>query len=450
MRPEAQRAGEYRVRRPAGRGVGLPVLLLLTAIAPSGAAETPTYRIDPPPAIRVEPPAWPQLLERAEVDPAIRAIQAQLAAGQAAEARQLALAEVERLSLSTPEGRDALLALAEVEAAMGKPAARDRYQRLIEAAQIAGGLLDPHLREALRGQAFLALSLEDYPAADEALNAALQLHRRRFGLFDSGQSDYLDALIRLHILAGNKSGADQLQRRRLQIATRQYAPDDPRLVEIYDEVAETYRQLVLPVEMYEAHRRKRLLLEARWGEEDLRLIPSLLDEALSGLLASRMSETELPYDTSPLRRAQKLAARISAEERPIERANTLIQIGDLYWLGQDSRQALGFYRQALDSAPEVAERLRSPEVILWPGFEPLPGAAESEGRLTLTFQVTSRGRAVGIRTATLTPASDPNGLKRAEVWQRVISQTYFRPALVDQRPRSVKQVEFQDRFRPAS
>jgi hypothetical protein len=446
MHPSVQRVQQRRQPRPVGRAIGLLLLAWATA-----AAADATYRIDPPPATGLERVGgWPDLLERAGVAPAIAAIRARLLAGQAEAARQLALAEVQRLPPTTPEGRDALLALAEVEAAMGEPAARERYQRLIEAAQVAGGLLDPHLLAALRGQAFLALAFEDYPAADEALNSALQLHRRHYGLFDLGQTDYLVALIRLQILAGDKAGADQLQRRRLQIATRHYAADDPRLIEVYDEVAENYRQLVLPAEMYEAHRRKRQLLQSLWGEDDARLIPSLLDEARSGLLAARMSETEVPWDTSPLRRAQTLAAALDAAEHPLERANALIGIGDLYWLSQDSRQALSYYRQAVDSAAAVAERLRRPEVILWPGFEPLPGAAESAGRLTLAFTVTARGRAVGIRTATLAPADDANGLKRAEVWQRVIAQTYFRPALVDLRPRPARGVELQDRFRPAS
>lgn len=451
MNSRHYRAEQGGLKRAGRCLIGLLCALLLMGTGSAWSAETPTYRIDPPPANPLERPAsWPPLLERAGVDPSIRTIQARLVAGEARAARQLALAEVQRLSPATPEGRDALLALAEVEAATAEPAARERYQGLIEAAQVAGGLLDPHLLAALRGQAFLALSFEDYPAADEALNGALQLHRRRFGLFDVGQSEYLVALIRLQILAGDKTGADQLQRRRLEIATRHYAPDDPRLVEVYDEVAENYRQLILPLEMYVAHRRKRQLLEQRWGAEDVRLIPSLLDEARSGLLAARMSEIQMAYDTSPLRRAQALAASIDVKERPLERANALIAIGDLYWLGQDGRQALGFYRQALVSAPQVAERLRRPEVILWPGFEPLPGAPENDGRMTLAFQVTSQGRAIGIRTTTLTPGSDPNGLKRAEVWRRVISQTYFRPALVDGRARSVKNVGLQDRFRPAS
>jgi hypothetical protein len=416
-----------------------------------GAAETATVRIDPPPVRAFEPAArWPDLLQRADAASAIRAIRAQLEAGEGEAARQLALAEVRRLPADRAEGRDARLALATVEAALGAPAARERYQEVIEAAELAGGLLDPHRLPALRGQAFLALAFEDYPAADEALNDALQLHRRHYGLFDVGQLDYLAALTRLAALAGDKAEADRLQRRRLDVATRHYPADDPRLIEVYDDVAENYRQLILPVEMYGALRRKRLLLEQQWGSEDPRLIPSLLEEARAGLLATRMSETPQPWDTAPLRRAQALTAALDADGAALEKAQALVAIGDLFWLVMDSRQSLNAYREALALSPDLASRLARPEVILWPGFEPPPGAVESAGRLRIRFQVTARGRAVGIRLDRLDPPEDPQGRQRAEIWQRVVSQTFFRPAVVDRRPRTVKDVLLEDRFRPAS
>lgn len=417
---------------------------------PSGPALA-RYRLDPPPVRLPEPPAlWPEQLAGPDVDPAIARIRSLTETGALEAARSLARAEAARLGETTAAGRDALLALAVVESQLDPRTARAHYDRLLEAAQVAGGLLDPHLLAAYRGSGFLALAQEDYAAAEAALDTALQLHRRRYGLHDLAQSDLLAALIQLEILAGDVTAADQLQQRRRTLTERQLAADDPRRIALYEEMAETYRRLVLPAPMYDAHRRKREQQERQWGEDDPRLIPSLLDEARSGLLAVSMSEAGRPWDLSPLRRAEALALQIAPGETSLARANALIDVGDVYWLAQDSRRALRLYAQALESAPEVASRLAQPEVILWPGFEPLPGAADQAGRLHLRFTVNSRGRAIGIRVVSLRPAQDPLGLRRAQAWQQAISQAYFRPVIEDRRARSVSEVEFQDRFRPAS
>jgi tetratricopeptide (TPR) repeat protein len=340
--------------------------------------------------------------------------------------------------------RDAMLALAEAQRALGDPAARAVYARLVEAAAI-DGLYDPHLLPAMRGLGFAALALQDYAAAETALADALQMQRMRHGLHDPGQIEYLAALVQLEMLAGNAARAAALQQRRLEIAQRHYPADDLRLAAIYDEVAEDYRRLAQPDGMYAAHRSRRLGLEQVWGADDARLLPALIAEARSGLLAARMAEPPQPWDQRPLVRARTLLKSLEADAR----APVLVDIGNVHWLAGDTATAQRLYREALEATPTIGERLQQPEVILWPGFEP-PPLDDSDGRLVLEFRVNPRGRAVDVQTRLLTPAGDASGLERAAAWKRVLARSYFRPSIVDRRARASGTVQLQDRFRPAT
>lgn len=407
-----------------------------------------------PPVARVSVPSvgWPAVLERPDAASALAPIRDAQRDGDLAAAEQRARQHRARLQNAAigPDRLDAELALAVILLARKHPDALRQFTLLADQAATHGGLYDPHLLPAKRGQGIAALQRGDNALAEAALVDALQLHRMRLGLFDPDQSEYLTTLLQLATARGDTDTAKSLLQRRMALAQRTFDDGGDAWVASVEEIAESYRRLGDAAAMQAARGTQRRTMEARLGASHPALIPWLIAEAQADLIAARSAEPPRPWDPRPLNRAIAMLRAGEATLTPEERGRHLRHVGDTFWIGSDDRSALRYYRAAAALSPDIAEQLSRPEVIRWPGSEPLLVDGEAEGRLMLKFRVSARGRVTGISLVELTPSADPEGQRRFSAWRRALMSGTVRPAFRGDRMVGHEDIRLYDRFSPAS
>lgn len=401
---------------------------------------------------------WPALLSGDDVHPALIDVRTLLERGDLAAARQLAIAHA-RAAENAPvsDQLDARLAVATV-LAMGDEsrAAVKLFDTVADKALETQGFMAPHLLPARAGAGLVAAHRGDVLGAQTALAEALHLHRIHHGLHDAEQTRYLRTLAELAGGSGAAEEATLLFKRSIHVLHRQLddlegAPDSAwyrTLDDLLDRlrVSPALGSLALPLGSF-AER-----MEAQPGVHGDSLVDLQIVSQAADLLSNQESRRTIPWNPRRLRSVQ--AALMGAPAPHSERqAHQLIEVGHVWWLAGDGRQAMRSFRAAAESGhASVARRLSEAEALIWPADAPRPMTdTDASGSVEVVFSLDESGRLTRIRDLTVFPEGNDIGQARAAALRRALARAVFRPSLVqDRRPSSWRHVTLHDRYRPSS
>jgi hypothetical protein len=416
--------------------------LLLAAAAP--AAEP--LRLDPPSPSRPLPA--PTLLAPKADAAAVAswpALAAAHAAGQSDRVRAIAEAAVEASRAAhgerDPRTLDARLnqAVALLEGGDLRRAG-ELYARLINEASAAEGLRARQLEGAWHGLGLAALAAGNPGDAERAFAAALQAYRVEQGLHAPGQIGYLDAMTQSAARRARLDLADGYQLRRIELVERLHDERSLERADAAQALADWYDRSDRPRLALQAHAYRIDILTRAWGRDDPRLLDALLDAARAyAQVVDRYRER--PYSVTlrngtvvqttepPLATAVRLLKKPETKLTASERARLFLKIGDVHWIHGDRRRALAAWKVAAESSAATAERLSRPEAIEWPAGWPQPAASDAAGQVELSFTVSDRGRAKDIAQAAIRPADDAAGSAVVAALRKALGQVHFRPAI---------------------
>ena len=268
----------------------------------------------------------------------------------------------------------------------------------------------------------LNFSLGRYSEAISALRFAEHIMNRDSGLFMRYETLISDYLMITCYRAKNTSCFDQEQFIRLLKAERRLGGDSPELVGKLIELGSHFagRGASLPIMFTSEMRMKRDVLfkhsinmyqraieiiERQYGSNDLRLI-----EPLRGLASARMlKNTGRKFAEEALLRSLDIVSN-NPDSDPTDKAQALIDLGDLYIITSDSSASETYLRawEILQASPETQHLAHSAfdsPIRLFPRIQPTlflerrPYAANPGDELfiQLTFDVNAFGRVENVR-----------------------------------------------------
>lgn len=435
--------------------------------APSAApATSPVYIDAPAPVVR-----YPRAELRLPQDNSVAAatypaLREAFAGGRSDEARTLAQtavdAAVKAHGQRDSRTLDARLNLAVVNLNGGNArAAGEQFTALIDDASALGGLRAPQLETAWYGLGQSLLAASNPSDAERAFAAALQQKRINAGLHAPEQVGYLDAMTLTASTRGRLELADGFQLRRIELIERLYDDKSIERADAAKVLADWYTRTDRPKDALLAHAYRIDILSRAYGREDPRLVPAMLDEARSyALVVDKYRERPVAMqlrtgnivhsNEQPINAALRLLKKNDVKLLPEEKARTLIQIGDVHWIQGDRKRALNAWQLARAADPGAARRLAAPEALEWPIEWPGQAGLASGGRLELTFTVSERGRVSNIAAATMMPPDDASGQAMVASLRKVLPKVRFRPAVGSDRLESRDDVRYQHVFQPSS
>lgn len=315
------------------------------------------------------------------------------------------------------------------------PGALRDYQSAIDLIEAGGGPRDPRLFEAWYGLGYASLYAGSYRAAADALATALQLHRVNQGLYSAGQLDVLHALALALRANGKTEDADQVQLRRMEVATRVYGAESPELAKLFISGGRWFRGSGHYGQSVHLHGLALAIFQEK-DKNDPRLIEPLIEIALSGS-ERRRDPDELPapgvlQPGAALAQAERLAAA-RTDGSAIERSAALVRIGDVHWLIGRRDQALRAYSKAAAVlAPEGRQPpFAQPSFISFrvPRPAPLP---EGDGFVLAEFGVETDGDTREVRIVESQPATIPASVGASLV--SALRQARMRPQISNGKP----------------
>lgn len=459
-------------RRPLS-GLALCLLALLPlqsyAATPAAGAKPPAevVYIDPPgpkarlPPARLRAPQdtsaaaalYPPLLEAFE-------------SGRLDEAGTLAQAAVSAVGKAHGErdsrSLDARLNAAVVNLAGGDArTAGEQFTRLIDEASVIGGLRAPQLETAWYGLGLSLLAAGNPADAERAFAAALQQLRINQGLHTPDQVGYLDAMTATASSRGRLELADGFQLRRIELAERLYGDDSIERADAAKVLADWYTNTDRHKEALQAHVYRLDILSRAWGRDDPRLVSALLDEARTyALVIDNFRERPVAVQTrsgiiiqtneQPINTALRLLKKHDVKLAGAERARLLIQVGDIHWIQGDRKRANNAWQLARAADPSAARRLARPEALEWPPDWPAQPGLAAPGRVELRFSVSDRGRIGKIEIVRMTPDGDARGQALVADLRKALNRARFRPGVGNAGPETADDVRYQHLFQPSS
>ena len=155
--------------------------------------------------------------------------------------------EVTRLTEQTdPLSKDLPTAynnLGVVQAKTGDQEAAERsFSRALELLEVTQGIASRKMISPLLGLGAVYTAQGQHARAADVLQRALAISRRADGLFNLGQLDILDALVRSYEAIGALDGVENELRYAVQIVQQKYGYDDPRCLPAMSRLAEWYER----------------------------------------------------------------------------------------------------------------------------------------------------------------------------------------------------------------
>ena len=307
------------------------------------------------------------------------------------------------------------------------------------------------LINAVMAKALTEYSLEKTTEAQDSFRRAQHIMHRNEGVYAADQIQIIDWLTKVNLKHGNLSGADREQRFSLRVAEQVYGPDSIELLPILNRLGgyfATRGSTIPPMVPTEARLKRDLLfkysvdmyyravsiIEQNFGENDLRLV-----QPLRGLASARMLQITNRRDAEAALERSFNIIQSNPDSDTTDRAQALIDLGDLYIITSDIRAA-DIYLQAWDMLQESADTLEvanaffGAPVRLFPRatavlyLERQPDAAEEGDPLfvNLEFTVNSDGKVSRVQVL---EKNVPNEQVRL-VRQRIRAARY-RPRIVD-------------------
>lgn len=466
-----------RTDRRAAARLGLPgllfgllLLLPLATVAAESAAIRPAAE-----AIYIDPPRPQSRLPQAELrvpqdNSAAAALYPPMreafAAGRLDEARSLAQSAIDAVLKAHGErdtrALDARLNLAVVNLNGGNTqTAGEQFTRLIDDTSAIGGLRAPQLESAWYGLGLSLLAAGNPTDAERAFAAALQQLRIANGLHAAEQVGYLDAMTATASGRGRLELADGFQLRRIELAERLYSDASVERADAAKVLADWYSTTDRPKDALIAHAYRIEILSRAYGRDDPRLVPALLDQARSyALVVDKFRERPVAIQTrsgviiqtteQPINTALRLLKKNDVKLPGQDRARLLIQIGDVHWIQGDRKRANSAWQLARAADPSAARRLARPEALEWPSEWPNQPGLNAGGRLELKFSVSDRGRVGKVEVVGLKPEGDAKGVALAAELRKLLGKVRFRPGVGGQNLESSDDVRYQHLFQPSS
>jgi TonB family protein len=336
------------------------------------------------------------------------------------------------LSVATP-----LINLATTQYQLGEYAAAEtsylRSIKIIE--QHVGGFSKP-LIAPLHGLGLTYMAANQTDAAIDPLRRAVDISRKIDGLFNAGQLEVLNPLIRCYTQTGQMDDAEREVLYSNRLAESLYGAGTVEVTPTIEKVAQWYSDTGRNTTARRYYAQALAILQKAKGDNDLLLIPPLRGYAstlrLEYLYGPEQTEITPPpsaalgatLGTAPtgnadfnpanarldpngeaaLRNALRIAVKDPHAE-PALRAAILIDLGDWFTLSSQKKEALDAYREAWplvkDLPPPQNAVLSQPAQLLY--RTPLVGIKSHrakpeniiEGYVDLEFTVSSDGRVTG-------------------------------------------------------
>lgn len=338
---------------------------------------------------------------------------------------------------------DHLITLADVQTRLGElEEAEANYLRSLELLEERDGELALSLVRPHQGLARSYVDGGRYQEAITLLEHARDLTQRSLGLFNLEQAALLDDMTRAYLAAGDTVQARGAQQDRLNMALRRFGPDSPEVIPFRSRLGEYYELSRLRSAAREQYEEILIIQEAASGGADGSLLLPLGQLVRLDLLSR---------ERSPARERMIQILASDVEISSVDRARSLVVLGDWELVEENTGPALAYYKEAYDLLREAGldpeEQFDKPMPInfiapLGPVDLRRRRSPHAWGSITLSFGVSPEGRPADVQVASAQPAQymEPLYIGR-------IRETTFRPRLVDGEAVSTANVRFSHQFR---
>lgn len=346
-------------------------------------------------------------------------------------------------------------------------AAERSFLRALELLEATQGIASRKMISPLAGLGAVYAAQGQHARAADTLQRALAISRRADGLFNLGQLDILDALVRSYEAIGLLEGVERELRYALQVAQQQYGHDDPRCLPAMTRLAQWYERTNRFVSARSLWLRSVEIAGSEGGGRNAATVNGLLGIArtirLQFVRDPESLQAELVLDPltgqpdpfanrlniGPVRldRAGEAAARQALEildatpDPPTAlMVRTLMELGDWYITAHDPASALPYYQRAWPLIPATLSPgeqnpLSSPRPL---HYRP-PGAARQllgnpdvktlSRKLEFNLAVAATGEVTGVtRVTTDAPEGEMSQVSRA------LAKAWFSPRFEDGQP----------------
>ena len=348
------------------------------------------------------------------------------------------------------------------------PGAEASFGRALELLEQTQGIASRRLVSPLAGLGAVYAAQGQNARAVDVLQRAVGISRRADGLFNLGQLDLLDAVIRSYESLGILEGIERELRYQLQVVQKEYGADDPRTVPITMKLAMWYEQ----TNRYAAAR----ALWTRVAEIGLADNGGRNAAAVNGLLGiARTHRLQYARDPGSIEGAPPVdpltgrvdpmfgtgmrpgAVRLDPEGEAAAlkalgildstpnapgdlQARTLIELGDWYLTAREPGRAMPQYERAWSLvgkilAPGEANPLLTPRPVLYR----LPAAAvRNRGqpdtptvarKLEFNLDIAATGEVTGV-----IPVSSEVADSQTQQVRRALEKAWFSPRFEDGKP----------------
>ncbi len=337
-------------------------------------------------------------------------------------------------------------------------AAVQNYEAAIDIVERVESRLSKHLINPLRG---LGNTYLDAGRPDEAIRVydrAVHLTHVNSGPQNLDQVDLLDALAESFVRLQDLEEASEIQDLSYQLYARRFGEDSTAILPALQRRARWLHRLGLFSQERDVWNHAIDVIEAEYGEDDLRLI-----EPLNGLARTYLYDIEQTVSNRgewALRRAQEIAED-HPESTPSLVAEGFIDTGNYHTLRGEAQKARRAYRRAWELLSEheslaaMRDRRFDRPVLIRPARAPAYADEETNpvvnpvyrgrefdrGVVVAAFTVNARGRTEDIDVV----ESEPPGLMDDEV-KRAVRRMVYRPRYRDGQPVSTPGQTFRHRF----
>ena len=287
------------------------------------------------------------------------------------------------------------------------------------------------------------LRMQMYPEALTALTQARSVSRRSAGLFNvEHQIEVIDDLTNVHLGMGDTGTARDMQLERLEVAQRQFGPDDPQVIPYHYHLADYYESSRMRSSAREQYQEALSIAEQRGDTEQVLI-------SLSNIVRQDLQTGGGDSNTERLAEFV-LALPTDFSSNGLAIANAIL--GDAALIDEDNELAAAYYARSWDLFAAIEEvdpaiYFSDPAVIrLIAPLSSVDFATMSLpigwGTIALEFDVDSNGRVSEI-TGT---SSEPSDVMDDAYVERLQS-AWFRPALIAGKPVDATGVVFTHYFR---
>jgi tetratricopeptide (TPR) repeat protein len=357
--------------------------------------------------------------------------------------------------------------------------AEQSFTRSLELLEATEGIASRKMISPLVGLGAVFAAEGQQARAADVLKRALAISRRADGLFNLGQLEILDALLRSYEAIGALEGVESELQYALQVVQRQYGYGDPRCLPAMTRLAEWYertgnfvaarRLWSLSVEIASREGGERnaatingLLGIARthrlqYAQNPESLQEELVLDPLTGrpdVFANRLHVGPVRLDLEGEAAAQQALKILDSTSDPPTTlmVRALMELGDWYITAHDPVSAIPYYQRAWPLIPAtLAPGEQNPLAAPRPVYYRLPVAAlrnlgDPDVRVrprTLEFNlsVAATGEVTGVTPLTTdAPGSEMSQLGRA------LDRAWFSPRFADGKPVATEDFRFEERW----